>query len=86
MSNDGYNAIVLGTASSLYLFCGRDQITNILEKELPKDRRTFLLVSGSGKDCIVSVFTNERGVQSLIYCDTSKVVFIKIPAKVTIGL
>ena len=65
---------------------GKDQIVNILERDLPKDRRNFMVVSGTGKDCIVSIFINERGVQSVLYCDALKVVFIKIPAKVLPGL
>jgi len=82
VSNDGFNVVVLGTATSLYLFSGRDQIPAILERDLPKDRRNFMLASGTGKDCIVSVFINERGVQSLVYFDGLKILFVKVPSKV----
>ena len=77
--------IILGTFSGIYMFWGKETFVNILERELPKERKVYMLTGGSGKDCLLSTYCDSDNRYSIIYCDLFKIVRFKLPPSVHFG-
>ena len=76
--------ILLGTSIGLFMMWGKDNIINILERDLQKERRQFALCGGSGKDCMVNVHFNPENKISILFCDMSKAVLFELPDTVLV--
>jgi len=68
------------------MIVGKDNAATLLERELNKDRKNFLLFNGTGKESTTYIFSSERGPHSFIYSDFVKVYYYRLPTTVTFAL
>lgn len=80
----GHTVILLAATTFLHMVQGKEQVFTLLERDYAtKDKKSFELLKGSGRDCSVSVYINENGPHSFIYSDHLKVYYFRIPPSVS---
>lgn len=85
-TRSGHTVVLLAASSYLHMIVGKEQVFTLLENQLSsRDRKSFELLKGSGRDCSLSVYINENGPHSFIYSDHLKVYHFKIPASVAVA-